>query len=70
MSFHVTSGEGKRVWSEPDGIQKADPASVDSKKMEYGFRVLCWFSVFLLSWGWGTVIFQLSGFYCIGSSLV
>ena len=38
---------------------------VDSKKLEYGCRVkFCWCSFFVLLWDQGTVIFQLSGFYC------
>ena len=40
---------------------------VDSKKLEFGFRVMddgCWFSFVCLFWDQRTVIFQLSGYYC------
>ena len=38
---------------------------VDSKKMEYGpGTVYAWCSFFSRLRGWGTVIVQLSGFYC------
>ena len=38
----------------------AGEPTVDSKKLEHGLGQLCW--------GLGTVIFQLSGFYCMAPS--
>ena len=57
----------KQVIEVPSSFQGIKWVYTSLQKVGIWIReVLCWFSFFSRFWGWRMVIFQPSGFYCIG----